>query len=144
MTQETRTIPQQKDPPPPTEAQIKGAATKSSLIEALGEAFSNLPGILEDGSYVENVGHSSPLKKDGVLIAKEEIDNSEYFLGIHELVILNREGIFRIRYVQKNASQPVVPTSMKEIDMEEYTKYRDRALEAIWHAPHGPQPQLNP
>ncbi|GEM_PF-4016790 len=146
MTQESvKTMPR-GEPPQPTEAQVKGAAIKSFLIEILREAFSVLPGYLEDGAYVDEVGHSSPQRRAGIVIAKEEVEGSStgYFSRIHELVVLNHEGIFRIRYVQKNASQPIVPSGMKDIPLEEYPNYKQRALEAIWSTPHFPKPQVNP
>lgn len=145
MTQETQTVPGQIEPPEPTEAQLAGAAAKSFLLETLGEAFSTLPEILEDGTYVYNVGHSGPYNiTRGIFIAKDDIDDAPYMSNVYDLVVLDRGGIFKIRYVQKAVFDPFTITGTKEVSLEEYPSYKERALAAIWEAPHFPQPPLNP
>ncbi len=146
MTQETQTVPGQQDPTEPTEAQIEGAAVKSFLLETLQDAFSALPEYLEDGTYVYNVGHSSPHKREGIVVAKEDIDNENtpYSSKTYQLTVLTREGIFKIRYFQETAYHPIVILGTREIPLEEYPNYKQTALDAIWSAPLTPKPPLNP
>lgn len=145
MTQETRTITRQGETPQPTEAQIQGALVKTSLIKALEEAFpATLPGFLETGSYVHEVGHSSPQRREGIVIARDDIDDAPYMSSAYDLVVLDHGGIFKVRYVQRATFDPITITGTKEISLEEYPAYKERALAAIWEAPHFPQPPLNP
>lgn len=128
---------------------IRLAATiKRELLRIVAERYSDgLPKVLENGTYVRDMHHSSPWVVEGIVVRNENTQTGR------NLYLLTNDGILKLPYRRRYESLSLTPISgtvvpiseeAKEIPVEDYLQFVSETFSALEDLQNPPREPINP